>query len=187
MSDAPAYDRAVADNITAARARRRLSQKSVAARMQALGFGWRQQIVTAAETGGRRVSVAELLGLALALETSTGALLSPSLDEKLIELPSGDVLLSRTVIRSAQHFNDGMVAWDGDVPRFATHAPETWPDTQIGRDLRETIREFGASSPDMIERDKRLHPRSGPYPTDYPPLPDLGPLPDLKPSGSESE
>lgn len=108
--------------------------------MAALGFAWRQQIVAAVESGRRRLTVNELLGLALALETSIGALLDPSMDDSLVRLPSGSVLLAHTVLRSVRHFNDGMVSWEGDKPRFASREPDTWPDTVTGRQLREETR-----------------------------------------------
>jgi len=86
------YDEIVAGNITAARARRKLSQREVAERMEVFGFGWRQQIVAAAENGRRKISIEEMLGLALALETSFVSLLEPVRDEEPIRLPSGDEL-----------------------------------------------------------------------------------------------
>lgn len=124
MEDVPTYDKLVADNITAARARRRLSQKELAARMGALGFEWRQQIVAVVETGRRRVTVAEILGLAFALETSIGVLLEPVDDVSRIALPSGRNIDAGSAAWSVRHFNDGTIEWKGDVPEF-TEIPES--------------------------------------------------------------
>jgi hypothetical protein len=171
-SEPTAYGRLISRSVIAARSRLHMNQSSLAARMKALGHGWYPQTVGTVERGERRLTPDEILSLALALETSVGALLDPTTDDRLIELPSGDVILAKTVVRSVRHFNDGMVSWDGDKPRFATREPETWPDTEIGRDLREEVRElseFGDSPEDMIERNARLHP--GPFPDDYPPPP----------------
>lgn len=123
MDDAPSYDRIVADNITAARARRRLSQKDVAARMEALGFGWRQQIVAAAESGRRRIAVAEALGLALALETSFISLLEPVRDDGPIALPSGQTMLFQTVHELIWGGSELTVSWNGNVPEFPGKDP----------------------------------------------------------------
>lgn len=156
------YGLLVSRNVVAARARARMSQASLAARMKALGYGWYAQTVGAVERGERRLEISEVLALALALETSVGALLDPSADDKLISLPSGDVILAGTVLRSVRHFNDGMVAWLDDVPRIASREPESWPETEVGDGLREEasgISEF--RSEDMQERNARLWP--GPY------------------------
>jgi transcriptional regulator with XRE-family HTH domain len=123
VDDAPSYDRIVADNITAARARRRLSQKDVAARMEALGFGWRQQIVAAAESGRRRIAVAEVLGLALALETSFISLLEPVRDDGPIALPSGQTMLFLTVHELIWGGSELTVSWNGNVPEFPSKDP----------------------------------------------------------------
>lgn len=109
------YDTAVAANIIAARARRKLSQKAVAARMHALGFGWRQQIVAAAENG-RRVTAGELLGLAWALETSIDALMRPSNDDKVVAFPNGETIGVLAVQHSVDGQNDGAVTWEGNTP-----------------------------------------------------------------------
>jgi hypothetical protein len=69
---------AIARNIVTWRTMRWLTQKSLAARMSALGFGWRQQFAASAERGQRRVTASEVLGLALALETTMSSLLTPA-------------------------------------------------------------------------------------------------------------
>ena len=120
----------MADNITAARARRRLSQRDVAERMTALGFPWRQQIADAAENRRRRITVAEVLGLALALQTSVKALMDPVEDESLVELPSGQLIAVETVRWSVQGHNDNMVFWEGNAPRFLSPPPRPLPGRQ---------------------------------------------------------
>lgn len=128
MDEPRAYDDIVAANITAARARRRLSQKTVASRMEALGFGWRQQIVAAAEGGRRRITVSEMLGLALALETSIAALMMPTEDDKRVALPAGQSVGVGSVRYSVIGYPDDSVHWAGDSPEFGdpgrTHTPD---------------------------------------------------------------
>ena len=118
MDEPPTYERVVADNITAARARCRLSQREVAERMAALGFEWRQQIVAAAETARRQLKAAEVLGLAYALETSVGVLMEPSSDVQRITLPSEQIIDAASVVWSVRHFNDREIKWNGNVPQI---------------------------------------------------------------------
>lgn len=63
--------------------RRRLSQESLALRMQSLGFGWYRRTVNRLLRGERRLGFDELLGLALALDTTAGMLTGPSIAESL--------------------------------------------------------------------------------------------------------
>jgi transcriptional regulator with XRE-family HTH domain len=126
-SDSSAYGLLISDNIVAARARARLSQASLAARMKSLGYGWYSQTVGSAERGERRVTAEEVLGLALALETSVAALLRPSDDDKQVVLPAGQVFSTRWIRRLVgRGVNDGGLTWNGDVPVFAdpARAPE---------------------------------------------------------------
>lgn len=133
------YDKVVAANITAARARLRLSQRAIAVRMEALGFEWRQQIAAAAEGGRRRLTVAELLGLALALETSIGALLDPGPDDRQIQLPGGGMVPRGSVMRSVRHFNDGAVTWlSDDRPDFGS-GTWPWPIDEAGPELASDL------------------------------------------------
>jgi transcriptional regulator with XRE-family HTH domain len=117
------YDEVVAANITAARARRKLSQKAVAERMDALGYGWRQQIVAAAENGRRKITVGEVFGLALALETSVMSLLESPRDDGPVQLPSGAEVLFLTMHELFWGGTEHGVRWDGNVPRFPTEEP----------------------------------------------------------------
>jgi transcriptional regulator with XRE-family HTH domain len=118
------YASAVVANITRARTRLRLSQKSLGNRMKALGFGWRQQIVNAVETGERRLQVDELLGLALALETTLQELLSPSESDREapVAIPSGETVSADYVTGLVYGMNRGAVRWIDDKPEFG---PET--------------------------------------------------------------
>jgi len=100
-------------NIRVARARAHLSQKATAARMKTLGFGWTQQIMNAVETGERRLQADELLGLALALETSLTTLMSPGPDDHAVMLPGGSVLPAASVEGLCRGHNDGAVGWNG--------------------------------------------------------------------------
>jgi transcriptional regulator with XRE-family HTH domain len=180
VPEVSSYGLLISRNVVAQRARIRMSQASLAARMKALGFGWYPQTVSSVERGDRRLDVGELVGVALALETSIGMLLDPSSDEQFIELPSGDRMLAGTILRLVRHFNDGMVSWDGDKPRFATREPDSWPDTEMGRRLRQSaddsrgLDEWSDADPaDWAERNARLHPEpEGGWPTPASP-PDL--------------
>jgi len=93
--------------------------------MQALGFGWRQQIAAAAEGGRRRLTVGEMFGLAYVLETSIEALLDPGPDDKQIQMPGGGSVPRGSVLRSVRGSNDGAVTWlSDDRPDFGSG---TWP------------------------------------------------------------
>jgi transcriptional regulator with XRE-family HTH domain len=85
---APALAEVIAGNIAAERARQRLSQASVAARMNQLGFPWIRQTVGDCESGRRQVSAPELLGLAHALTLSVGDLIVPPRGE-FVTMPFG--------------------------------------------------------------------------------------------------
>jgi transcriptional regulator with XRE-family HTH domain len=66
-------------NVTNTRKLRRMSQRALAERMQALGFPWHQQTVSQVEgsSSGRATTVDELVGLALSLEVRVADLLDP--------------------------------------------------------------------------------------------------------------
>jgi transcriptional regulator with XRE-family HTH domain len=112
------YSDVLARNLRAERARKGHGQELVAARMRALKHQeWRAQTVSSTEKGRRRVTAEEVFALALALETSIGALMTPSDDDKVVDFPDGSVLV-QTVRLSVRGHNDGSVRWDGDVPVF---------------------------------------------------------------------
>ena len=81
----------VAANIRVYMKWRGLTQKELAERMTLIGMGlatqsggrtvWHQRTVGQILTGQRRIDVNELFGLAVALEVTVGALLSPTVDE----------------------------------------------------------------------------------------------------------
>lgn len=117
--DAQSYEEAVRANIRARRGHLGLEQESVAARMRELGHSsWYRQTVGSVEKGPRKVSVSELLGLSLALETSISALLAPDTttpSQQLIAMPNGRKLPARAISTSAGvGMNEGWVRWDGD-------------------------------------------------------------------------
>jgi 8-oxo-dGTP pyrophosphatase MutT (NUDIX family) len=115
----------VARNVRVARAAvtPKLSQADLAERMRALGFGeWRRQTAGNTESGKRRVTAEELLGLALALDT-TMARLTSSPDEngaRNVILLSGVVIPGRRV-----NFDDGSMRWDGNMPEPARQSAAT--------------------------------------------------------------
>lgn len=117
----------------AARARLGLEQEPLAERMRALGFSaWRRQTVANAEKNTRRLNAEEVLGLALALETSIGVLMEPTADEARIALPSGQAIDAACVAWSVRHFNDGTVTWDRSAPVF-----EDIPESRRQRDIQD--------------------------------------------------
>jgi transcriptional regulator with XRE-family HTH domain len=70
------YTAGLGANIRAERGRAGLSQKSLAARMQALGFRhWLHQTVGAVERNGRALSVSEVLALCIALKVTVPTLM----------------------------------------------------------------------------------------------------------------
>jgi transcriptional regulator with XRE-family HTH domain len=73
----------VASNVRGFRQLRGIEQATVALRMVRLGIAWRQGTVSEVERGQRNVTVAELLALALALETTVEQLLDPRGPERI--------------------------------------------------------------------------------------------------------
>lgn len=67
----------LADNVRAYRLLQRLEQTDIAAGMNKLGHRWKAATVSEVERGQRNVTVDELLGLGLVLETAPFALLDP--------------------------------------------------------------------------------------------------------------
>lgn len=111
------YADVLARNIRAARNRADLGQASVAARMRNLGFpGWHPQTVSSSEKGKRRLTAEEILGLALALDTTVQRLMTPLGEDKWVELPSGQSLNVEAVVHLVAGTNDGVLRWHGDVP-----------------------------------------------------------------------
>ena len=147
-----------ARNVRAARAAQQLEQELVAARMRALGYSaWFRQTVARVERGKRRLVAEEILGLAFALQTSVGALMDPSPDDRLIELPSGRVVGANTVLRSQRHFNDGMVWWEGEELRVDLGEPPESLATPESIGARQDA--FADFTPDMmIRRNHRIDP-----------------------------
>jgi transcriptional regulator with XRE-family HTH domain len=111
-----AYKVILGRNISADRGRLQLSQTAVAARMQELGFeDWRQQTVASVEKGRRRVNAEEVLGLALALESTLPRLLAPIGGALWVELPSdsGQLLPGMDVVGliTGAQGGAGTVSW----------------------------------------------------------------------------
>jgi transcriptional regulator with XRE-family HTH domain len=120
--------RTLGRNISAERGRQQLSQTAVAARMRERGFrDWHQQTVASVEKGTRRLTVEEVFGLALALESTVPALLTPhsGREDPWIELPSGSerYLPSLTVINLVNGKNDGTISWYGNKSAEAIAGP----------------------------------------------------------------
>jgi transcriptional regulator with XRE-family HTH domain len=114
------YGEVLSRNIRAARVRAGLTQRDLAARMQALGFkAWRFQVVGNVEQDLRRVTGEEIHGLAWALGLTIPALMAPADEDREIVLPGGQVLTVRNVqLLAGRGTNDMAVMWDGNTPRF---------------------------------------------------------------------
>jgi 8-oxo-dGTP diphosphatase len=121
------YDDVLARNIRAARARLGITQQRFAKRMRALGYtAWMHQTVGNVEKGRRRLLAGEILGAALALETTIPALMAASPDDKEVLLPSGDRIEASSARAQAGGFRDGAVVWKGDEPVFTGGRRAWW-------------------------------------------------------------
>lgn len=115
-ADEETYGAVLSRNVVAARARARLKQSEVADRMRALGFSWHPQTVGEVERGTRRLMAEEILGIALAVGATVGALMEPAAEDRTVVLPSGAELPGGSVQASVRHVNDGRVRWDDGKP-----------------------------------------------------------------------
>ena len=114
MTETTTPENVLARNIAAVRVRRGMQQQDLADRMRVLGWGWVRQTVGVAERGQRRLSTEELLGMAVALETTVTRLLTPSPEDGAVELPSG-LALSPEVTGSLVSGNPaGHVRWQSN-------------------------------------------------------------------------
>jgi transcriptional regulator with XRE-family HTH domain len=143
------YGEILARNIRAARSRLDIGQDNVAARMRALGYdAWIRQTVSSTERGRRRPTAEEIFALAYVLHTSIQALMAPTADDKVIDLPSGAALDAGSVYRSTTGMNDGGILWDGDEPNFdAENAPvdlinRHWPPVGMSAGTGQRIRDL---------------------------------------------
>jgi 8-oxo-dGTP diphosphatase len=88
-----AYAAVLVGNIKAARSRAGLDQADVVTRMRGLGFDtWHRQTMGKVERSERRVTAEEIIGLALALETTVPRLLEPLTEDEWVQIPSGESL-----------------------------------------------------------------------------------------------
>lgn len=116
------YGTVLGRNIAAARTRADISQASLAARMQFLGFDqWVSQTVSKSERNARRVQAEEVVGLAIALETSVRLLMVPNEDGDPVDLQRPGLremppAYLRGVIQGGT--SGGKIVWDGDKPAF---------------------------------------------------------------------
>jgi transcriptional regulator with XRE-family HTH domain len=119
------FDAVIAHNVLVRRAMLKLSQAAVARRMTALGYTiWKQQTVVAVEHSRRRLAAVELLGLALALETTIAALLTPSEEDSPTELPSGAAVSGPQMTGLVHGLASRAVTWQDDQPEFGATAME---------------------------------------------------------------
>ncbi|MBO0838554.1 MAG: helix-turn-helix transcriptional regulator [Actinobacteria bacterium] len=118
--DPLAYEEVIGRNVAAWRAIRKLSQKDLAARVSALGIGWYQQTVGSIERSERQVTTTEAVILALALETTVPALLTPAepfcCAAGNVMLPSGGLLTVGDIHALVFNIRTHAVTWDGIWP-----------------------------------------------------------------------
>jgi transcriptional regulator with XRE-family HTH domain len=111
------YGEVLARNLRAARSRIDIGQESVAARMRALGYtAWLRQTVGSTERGRRRPTAEEVFALAYVLQTSVPALMAPTAEDEVVDLPSGLAIDASSAYRSAYGTYDHALYWDGDEP-----------------------------------------------------------------------
>ena len=131
MASTP-YGEVLARRIRATRDAKRLSQESVATRMRALGFDWwTRQTVGSTEKPTRRVTAAEVVGLALALEVAVPWLLRAEPIDEAVAFPTGELRIE-SVNKLVMGKNDGSVTWDGvtddgKAPAVPCVRRELWP------------------------------------------------------------
>lgn len=118
------YADVLAGNIRAERSRLGINQEALATRMRALGYSaWLRQTVANVEKTRRRVTAEEVLGLALALQSTIAELMRPAERDGDIQLPNGEVIGGVSVERLAgAGLNDHAVNWrDGtdEQPSYA--------------------------------------------------------------------
>jgi transcriptional regulator with XRE-family HTH domain len=114
MNDEPVatpqpYAKILAANVAAQRKWVRLRQRELANRMRAQGWPWYAQTVSELEQGKRVIRADEMLGLAVALETTVPALMTPPPVAAAIVLPSGELVAASRVTEIGNS-----TAWDGD-------------------------------------------------------------------------
>jgi transcriptional regulator with XRE-family HTH domain len=123
---------AVARNVAAERTRRRMEQKDLAVGMARLGHDWKQPTVADVEGGRRRISLDELVGLALVLNRTIPELLRPSenVDVGIPGFPMSPAvldLLLRGKVRISPRWADGELADPPfKVTRSITDPDEMW-------------------------------------------------------------
>jgi transcriptional regulator with XRE-family HTH domain len=133
------YGVVLARRIRSARRDRELSQESVAARMRALGFDWwTRQTVGSTEKPTRRVTAAEVVGLALILDVAVPILLRAEPIDEGVAFPTG-ALEVESVNRLVMGKNDGSVTWEGDIPKFSRGSAGWWRGGSEGRTLPEVL------------------------------------------------
>lgn len=111
------YGDLFAANLRAARARAGIPQSLVAQRMKRLGFtSWSGGKASECEHGTRNVTAAELLGLAVCLDTTIGDLVGANTPPMaLITFPESIYELSGVNVRNSAHnFVDGSTTWNED-------------------------------------------------------------------------
>jgi 8-oxo-dGTP diphosphatase len=132
-------------NIRSLRGRAGLNQGLVVERMRALGYtSWHRQTMGNVERGERRVTAEEIFGLAVALETTIAALMSPLPDDKVVEFPSAPEPVTVWSVQQLVHgMNVGLVAWrrGGAEPVYQLVEPANMAEAELRRRAIESERQ----------------------------------------------
>lgn len=115
---ATTYDEILTKNVQAFRVRAGLNHAQLAGRMKELGYSWNRATVSKIERGERSFRAAELLGLAVCLQTSVVRLMSPLTEDKQVEFPAGQSLGVAAVegYVTGEWVTDERILWAGDKP-----------------------------------------------------------------------
>jgi len=118
---AQTYGELFAANMRAARARAGISQKTLAARMQRLGFdSWFDTKVSRAERALVPVEASELLGLAVSLSCTLRDLVGEAPPDAVIAFPDPAFHVTGVMVRNSGYgWNDASITWPpapGDYP-----------------------------------------------------------------------
>jgi hypothetical protein len=98
--------------------------------MRALGFDWwTRQTVGSTEKPTRRVTAAEVVGLALILDVAVPILLRAEPIDEAVAFPTGELKIE-SVNSLVMGKNDHSVTWKDDEPVFSSGQAGVWLDSQ---------------------------------------------------------
>jgi len=136
-------------NIRAQRARLRLTQASVARRMNQLGYHWYPQTCGLVERNQRPLLADEVAALALVLDTNVRALMLPTGDVRLVTFGEVQIPAQRL------WFVDDSVSWDGDDLKITSPTVQYRPvDLALADEPDPQVRDGIRALADELHRDE---------------------------------